>query len=588
MNIYPSSHVATWERWLSNIHDWCISRQLWWGHRIPAYKLYIKDKGPEDDIWIVAKNLEEAHEKVFKQYGLSDRNLYHLEQDEDVLDTWFSSGIYPLACFGWPNATEDLEDFYPLSVMETGSDILFFWVARMAMLCTYLNNNKKPFNDIYLHPMIRDAQGRKMSKSLGNVIDPIDVMNGITLKELQDGVRSNTNIKIEEIERAVKLMEKEFPQGIQECGADALRFTLIKYTQQGRQINMDVQRVVSNRFFCNKIWQATRFAKMNFNELKYQANYQPLDLISKIFTNHSSAFHNQWILVKLNQAISKIREYMDAYHFSEAATVIYDFFLYELCDVYLEWIKPVMKDESRHRNETLDTLHLCLEHSFRLMHPFLPFISEELWQRLPKLENRLESIMLSSYPKIYPQIVERASQVENDMNQLLAVVQEIRSVKQHLQVSAANTEAFVCIHEDENGSNIWRLLNSKKEDMQVLSKIRTVEVVKPETINRMKDMEKRKLAVGVVNKKCSVYLTLPDGYADKLQAELKKLQRKQEQLIQLKQRYEKQIFAPSYESSVPEAVKEKTKEKYAHTVSDLAICEKSIKEMQEFIRQVSN
>lgn len=210
LNIHPPNHRATWDRWLDSVRDWCISRQLWWGHRIPAYKIVVPGQSltsEDNDLWVAARSIEEAHNKVEERYPKIVETGYELQQDDDVLDTWFSSGIYPLSTLGWPDDTApDLERFYPLDVMETGADILFFWVARMTMLCTYLHKDKlPPFRDIYLHAMVRDAQGRKMSKSLGNVIDPIDIMRGITLEELKQQVIDNTNVSAGEIKTALKV-----------------------------------------------------------------------------------------------------------------------------------------------------------------------------------------------------------------------------------------------------------------------------------------------------------------------------------------------------------------------------------------------
>lgn len=229
VEIMPSQYKDEWNRWLTKIHDWCISRQLWWGHRIPAYQ--IVKAGSITDDWVVAHTEQEAIEIAMKKFQLEKDN-FTLKQDSDVLDTWFSSGIYPISSFHWPNEQNnmDLLKYYPLNVMETGSDILFFWVARMSMLCTYLTK-KHPFEKIYLHPLIRDSKGRKMSKSLGNVVDPLDIINGKTLENLKADLL-NSNLDKEEQVKSQKLLSEEFPEGIQECGSDALRFSLAAYTEQ--------------------------------------------------------------------------------------------------------------------------------------------------------------------------------------------------------------------------------------------------------------------------------------------------------------------------------------------------------------------
>ncbi|XP_049648753.1 valine--tRNA ligase [Accipiter gentilis] len=262
LRLRPPSHARTWFQWMDNIRDWCISRQLWWGHRIPAYFVTVDDpnvppgEDGDDRYWVSGRSEEEAREKAARNFGV-DPDRVTLRQDEDVLDTWFSSGLFPFSIFGWPEPSQDLEVFYPGTLLETGHDILFFWVARMVMLGLALTG-RLPFREVYLHAIVRDAHGRKMSKSLGNVIDPLDVITGISLQGLHEQLESS-NLDPAELERAREGQKRDFPNGIPECGTDALRFALCAYTAQGRDINLDVGRVLGYRHFCNKVWNGARF-----------------------------------------------------------------------------------------------------------------------------------------------------------------------------------------------------------------------------------------------------------------------------------------------------------------------------------------
>lgn len=269
LKIIPEQHKKTWDHWMTGIQDWCISRQLWWGHRIPAYYITFNDNShndlSEDNRWISARSEDEAKNKAALKFNVSIENISS-KQDPDVLDTWFSSGLFPFSIFGWPDKTEELTAFYPGTLLETGHDILFFWVARMVFLGRKLLGNL-PFKEVYLHAMVRDAHGRKMSKSLGNVIDPMDVIQGITLENLHKKL-GDSNLDPKELKHAIEGQKHDYPQGIPECGTDALRFALCSYTSQGRDINLDILRVQGYRFFCNKLWNATKFALMYLGEYK--------------------------------------------------------------------------------------------------------------------------------------------------------------------------------------------------------------------------------------------------------------------------------------------------------------------------------
>jgi len=417
LQITPESHKATWYRWLENVQDWCVSRQLWWGHRVPAYLVHVKGQEPSADVgdnWVTGRNAEEARANAAKAKNVSVDDI-ELEQDEDVLDTWFSSGLFPFSVYGWPEQTPELAKFYPTQLLETGHDILFFWVARMVMMGLHLTG-KLPFTQVYLHSMVRDKFGDKMSKSKGNVIDPIDVIDGISLAQLQDKLEKG-NLDPRELKLALVSQKGQFPHGISECGCDALRFGLLAFPSQGKDINLDVDRVVSFRQFGNKLWNATKFALNNFPAgwTRPKDEQEVVALVSA-----GARFADRWILHRLSVAIHACDKAFNDYNLSDATSAIYKFWLYELCDVYLEVIKPVLydsaandddwkgRDKDAERASARATLFLCLDWGLRLLHPFMPFITEELFHRLPgaivqhdksAAKADIGSIMVAHYPK---------------------------------------------------------------------------------------------------------------------------------------------------------------------------------------------
>ncbi|KAK9926074.1 hypothetical protein M0R45_023327 [Rubus argutus] len=437
LEIIPKDYTSHWKRWLENIHDWCISRQLWWGHRIPAWYAVFEGDKPEDfglvqDRWVVARSLEEAKALAAEAFGqVSKYELSDKTRDPDVLDTWFSSGLFPLSALGWPDDTQDFRAFYPNSLLETGHDILFFWVARMVMLGITLggeaSGNVLPFPKVYLHPMIRDAQGRKMSKSLGNVIDPVDVIHGITLEGLHDKL-SDGILDKKEIEVAKEGQKKAFPNGIEQCGADALRFSLVAYTEQSENINLDIKRVVGYRHWCNKLWNAVRFAMLKLGD-----GYVPP---ANAINPEELPFICRWILSVLNKAIDKTVSSLEAYKLSDAAKAVYGWWQNQLCDIFIEAIKPYFSGENpmfaAEREFAKHTLWLCLDYGLRLLHPFMPFITEELWQRLrfnavAAAAAGPLSIMVCEYPSMVG--CWNNGQAENEMeNVIMLVVNSLRSL----------------------------------------------------------------------------------------------------------------------------------------------------------------
>jgi valyl-tRNA synthetase len=375
----PDNWSKTYYQWMRNIQDWCISRQLWWGHRIPAWY-------DEAGNVFVARDEAAAQEQAVLKHG----KAVSLRRDEDVLDTWFSSALWPFSTLGWPEETRELETFYPTSVLVTGFDIIFFWVARMIMMGLKFTG-EVPFREIYITGLIRDEHGDKMSKSKGNIIDPLDLIDGIELGALVE--KRTSGLMQPKMKSAIeKATRKQFPNGIAAYGTDALRFTFASLATMGRDIRFDLGRVEGYRNFCNKLWNASRFVFMNTEEFAD-------DLEGKA----ELGVADRWIRGRLGVAIESVRANLAGYRFDLAAQAIYEFIWYEYCDWYLELTKPVLQDadESDERKRgTRRNLLEVLEATLRLLHPFMPFITEEIWQRAGKLVG-LDgpSIMLERYPR---------------------------------------------------------------------------------------------------------------------------------------------------------------------------------------------
>ncbi|KAG0221433.1 tRNA synthetases class I-domain-containing protein [Mortierella sp. GBAus27b] len=463
---HPESAIKDWNRWLENIQDWCISRQLWWGHRIPAFKPVFDDSaiaqsafgtGSGDGPWFVAESQETASLQI--QQFLTGKNLQHLRykivQDEDVLDTWFSSGLLPLSALGWTGNTlpsgSKIPERYPTSMIETGTDIIFFWVARMVMLCTHLSD-KVPFKDIMFHTMVRDAQGRKMSKSVGNVIDPTHVIEGITLNELKATLETG-NLVAKEVKRSQAQMQKDFPNGIKASGADALRFALVSSTQQSRQINLDLSNVTSAQHFANKLWNLSAFYVTRLQDVNYLSTVTSGSVLAQGLEKPTGSSRNQMTLVerfimsRLADTVSRVNEGMEQLEPSVATDTLRKFIVQDLCDVYVEFIKPSLlsKDPqvTEHNPRLFKFLQTCFDASLRMMHPFMPFVTEELWQRiLPVSSPQETSIMVSSFPSSEELGSWKDEAAEKDMEVTLGLIQASRALRQSHQVPMSKELPF--------------------------------------------------------------------------------------------------------------------------------------------------
>ncbi|MEO7093257.1 MAG: valine--tRNA ligase [Polyangiales bacterium] len=413
--IFPEEWTKTYMYWMENIQDWCISRQLWWGHQIPAWHCH------------KCKAITVARETPSKCGTCGGGEL---EQDPDVLDTWFSSGLWPFATLGWPEDTPALRTFYPGTIMETGPDILFFWVARMMMMGIHFMQQTRPgapleqvvpFRKVYLHGMVVDEKGDKMSKVKGNVMDPLDVVFGIDAEKLLQKMAGDAP---EHIKKQVKA---SFPEGIPAYGADALRWTLANYPPQQRKIPLSIKRVEGSRFLCNKLWNATRFALPLVAGVDLSSKQEPTTLVDR------------WILSRLADTATTVNAAIDSFRLDEATAALYRFFWNDLCDWYLELVKPVLAprdgapisapaDVAR----TKHTLATALEATLRMMHPFIPFVTEELWQRLPHAAGAPASIAIAPFPT--EAAGRRDLEAEREMDVVQSVISAIRTIRSEHEV----------------------------------------------------------------------------------------------------------------------------------------------------------
>ncbi len=527
----PDNWKNTYFEWMRNIQDWCISRQIWWGHRIPAWY------DDEDNIY-VGRSEQEIREK----HGLAAD--YPLRQDEDVLDTWFSSALWPFSTLGWPEKTAELAQHYPTSVLVTGFDIIFFWVARMIMIGLKFQG-EVPFKEVYVHGLVRDAEGQKMSKSKGNVLDPIDLIDGIDLEALVEK-RMSGMMQPHLQKKVEKATRKQFPEGIPSFGTDALRFTFASLATTGRDIRFDLARAEGYRNFCNKLWNAARYVLMNTEGQDNGLSDAPCE--------YSQA--DLWITSRLNQVTASTSEAIEGYRFDLAAQALYEFTWNEYCDWYLELAKiSLQSDNEALQRGTRKTLVNVLENILRLSHPIMPFITEEIWQRVAPLAGiSTETIMLQPYPEADKNQINHDA--INATKWIMDFILGIRRIRGEMNIAPG--KPLPVLLQNCTASDLV-FLESSKEYLLKLGRVESITVLSADEIAP-------ESAISLVGE---MKILIPmAGLIDK-DAEIARLEKEVAKIQKDLPRIEGKLNNPKFIDKAPEAVINKEKEKLATLQSSL-------------------
>ena len=543
--LIPAVWKKTYDHFMYNIRDWCISRQLWWGHQIPAWYC--------DDC-----------ENIIVEREAPDRcgecGSDQLTRDEDVLDTWFSSALWPFSTLGWPDETPELAKFYPTQVMETGFDILFFWVARMMMMGIHFMD-EVPFEKVFLHAMVRDASGRKMSKTYGNVIDPLHMIFGAKSEDLDENLHAE--------------LLRQYPDGVEPQGADALRFTLAVYAAQGRDIKLDIKRIEGYRSFLNKLWNASKFALMNLEDFeapRYETysnawgveGSRPFD-----FSKLSTA--DQWILARLDDTVEDVTTAMDEFRFNDVAQKLYHFTWHEFCDWYIELTKPTLYDESAENSEarkaTQGTLLYVLETVLRLLHPITPYVTEDIWQALPRGEDAPESIMVANWPVGRPQL--EMNEARDSMETLIELITAIRGIR-----GETNVKPGVVIDEvffvpgDEKAR---RAIEVGASYIERLAKVEVVSVVEEERLSE--------LGAAAASVAAGVEIRIPLAGLIDIAEERARIEKELDRVNEDIDFVAKKLSNEKFVANAPEHIVEKDREKLAAYEGEKTTLQESLKEL---------